>query len=530
MKLRHPIWAIILLFAGCNINDLEFDNVKLQDLTPSVAVPLGFATYTVEELFYDVIEDTTVFESDDGSQIITLIYSDTSHYEADEDLVNIEDINSSGGLNPMLNVTAGSLPVVIPLEKEFTFEYPANNEEQIDSVFYESGKLSYRIISNFQGEVDINILIHNTVNTLNDEAVAFDVVIPAKGVHEGSTNLVNHKTFLSQGNLQNTFKASISGDLTIFPGDGISEFDSLIFELTYEDQEFEQIFGYFGIDTINVSTESINFDFLSKATGEGLYLNAPEISLSFNNSFGIPFGLSLDNIYGKNSSRSDSTFLTGQITSDIQLVDYNKENIFEPVETEIEINKDNSSIQDLIAFGPDDFYFPITGYTNPENENQSNYLTNQSSMETVVTIFMPLEVRLENFQQTLDFKINGVFDQEEIDSVALIVTTVNELPFDGRIKLFFDDSLAQVLYESLTIVVFDSPEFNIEGDLIGPVESTSSINLDREALIALRETYTIRAVFEMSSPRNTRREYFSLYNSQALRINLSLAGSTNLKF
>ena len=96
--------------------------------------------------------------------------------------------------------------------------------------------------------------------------------------------------------------------------------------------------------------------------------------------------------------------------------------------------------------------------------------------------------------------------------------------------MFFEDSLAQVLYESPTIVVFDSPEFSIEGDLIGPGESISSINLDREALSALRETYTIRAVFEMSSPRNTRREYFSLFNSQALRINLSLAGSTNLKF
>lgn len=530
MKLTHLSAAILLILASCNIGDLEFNDLQLQDLNPGIAVPLGSATYSIEELFQDIIEDTAIFNNDD-SQLIVFTYYDTSVFEIGNDIVTIDDISSTGGLNPNLNVTAGVSTLTFPISKEFVFEYPASNEERLDSVFYSMGTLSYEVTSGFECDLDFTFVLENTINTVTNEPVSFDESF----VYSGSSpitstqtiSLPEHKTVLTQQNGVNVFIANIEGTLTVNTGQGITLNDSLSFELTYSNQDFESIFGYFGQDTVSVASSTIPIDYLENATSAGIFFKAPEMNFTFNNSFGLPIGLQLEDVYAKNSS-GDSIFLTGSGVDSPFIINYNENDITVPEQSEYTINIDNSNLQDLLEIGPNSFTFPITGFSNYQTPDGFNYVTDESSLETILEFNMPMEIRLEDFEQSISFDVEGSYNENEPDSVVLIINTINDLPIVGTMELQIVDADSMVSYTAASGIILEAPRYNVVGEIISPGETTANVILTNEGLEALKEASELRAVFTLNTPSSSVNDYFEVYADDQLTVNLSVAGTATI--
>jgi hypothetical protein len=80
MRLIGFVCAFALLFgSGCNVNDLDFDNLVVPHIRSILALPLGEMTYTMPELLAEITTDETATSVDEFG-LISLHYGDTASF------------------------------------------------------------------------------------------------------------------------------------------------------------------------------------------------------------------------------------------------------------------------------------------------------------------------------------------------------------------------------------------------------------------------------------------------------------------
>ncbi|MEL7145726.1 MAG: hypothetical protein AAFO69_05125, partial [Bacteroidota bacterium] len=161
---KLSIIIVFLVFTiACNINELDFDNVELQDISPTVAVPLGTFQYTMEELLEE-LDDENISIGTDDDQVIQLTFRDSASFVVADEFVDIDDVDGSGTVSPGVAAVAGTETIRIPFEQQFVYEYESSTEERLDSVFYESGQVEFRVISSCECDYVYEFQILNTTN------------------------------------------------------------------------------------------------------------------------------------------------------------------------------------------------------------------------------------------------------------------------------------------------------------------------------------------------------------------------------
>ena len=229
----------------------------------------------------------------------------------------------------------------------------------------------------------------------------------------------------------------------------------------------------------------------------------------------------------KNSS-GDSIFLTGSGVDSPFIINYNENDITVPEQSEYTINIDNSNLQDLLEIGPNSFTFPITGFSNYQTPDGFNYVTDESSLETILEFNMPMEIRLEDFEQSISFDVEGSYNENEPDSVVLIINTINDLPIVGTMELQIVDADSMVSYTAASGIILEAPRYNVVGEIISPGETTANVILTSEGLEALKEASELRAVFTLNTPSSSVNDYFEVYADDQLTVNLSVAGTATI--
>ena len=432
----------VILFASCNTNELDFDNVRIEPITGRYSFPLGEVRYVMRELIEKQEDENLDLQEDSTTSLLFLLYQESFDYQVQDDFISIGDVMHPDTVD--LTATGAVLPVngpaTVPISQTFSFPYEPKGDEIIDSVFHTIGDVMIDVTTNLDGILDYTFTANNTVTVVNESPLQ----ITSAG--SNSKSLLNHKTLLNEATA-NTLTLDFDAILTLGAGQSFVGTESLTFEITYFDQSFSFIYGKFGQDTVQIGRETLDIDFFENSSGEGIFFGNPRMTFDFHNSFGIPFGLDFSTIFGDNGAGTTQTFLSGDIIEKIPVVnsgDFNNPGGL--VQTILEANSGNSTLVDVLATSPSRLGFDVTAISNPYDANASNFLVPESKVSAAIDVEIPMEIRLENFEQSGTLSLGDGLDIRNVDSVFMRVATFNELPFTGLLALEIQDVDSNALY------------------------------------------------------------------------------------
>ncbi|MEQ9466744.1 MAG: hypothetical protein RLN88_04990 [Ekhidna sp.] len=528
------------LLVSCNIDELEFDNVEVQPINGVFSFPLGQSTYVLRDLILKQTGDSISFQ-EDSTSLLTLLYYDTITYAAQDDFVQIDDIVESNTVTvipPFVGPTPPGNPVMF--SESFSAPYDPVDGEQLDSIFYENGDLTIVTTSGLAAGIvmDYTFTIANTINIGTGNPVSLSGSITGSNNETLSQSLVNHKTLLTDASGDNRFDILLSMEVTLDPGENLTGAESISFELTYGNQTFNLIYGKFGRDTVQVGDQSIELDFFSQAAREGITFGNPSLTFDFRNSFGIPVAVDFSGLNGDDGNGGNQIFLTGQVVNSPPIVAGSGINTPAPgtpgetVQTIVEIDRSNSNLGNILASAPDRLVFNVAGISNPNDLTAENYVQPTSQITAYVAMEVPMEIQLENYQESGRFSLGDGIDLDNVDSAFVRVVTLNELPFSGIATLDIQAADSSSLYLITDNLVINAPFININGEVTDPNGATVDIPLPPEAVEALANASHIAITLTLNTPasQTSREIYVKVLADYELLLKVGIGGKFNLEW
>ena len=518
---------------ACNTGDLEFDNIEVQPITGTFAVPLGDIEYSIRDLIEEQ-SDTVDGLVEDSTSFLSLYYTDSITYNAENDFVEINDIEGGDTLD-ITRVNAGNpvpgpATLIIPTE-DFSIAYENEEiEEELDSVYYSGGELALTVSSNAEATLNYEITFQNTLNQTTREPVVFNGTVNGEGSNMQTQNLNGFYTRLLGDD--NIFTLTFDGELDIQEGQSFTGDEIISFEFVYQNQTFELIYGKLGQDSVSVGNEAIDIDFFEDSGDDGFFFGAPVFRFTFDNSFGVPVATDFSGIVSEDENGTQLS-LEGNITRPDQLPEVLASDEPGTVKnTVIEINRSNSTIATLLSNSPSRLVFNVEAISNYYDQNQSNFVRPGDEISALIEVDIPLEIRLENYQQSFGFNLRGGLETEDVDSAALRIVTINELPFSGSVGMEIQDSTETAIYTVPDVLVFTAPFIDVNGFVTDPSGASADIPLPREAIDALNEGARIEMTATLNTPvsQTSRDILVKILADYRLTIKVGVAGTVNIDF
>ena len=523
---RYAALGMFLLLIGCNIQDIDLDNIKIEKLQSEFAVPFGTASYTMGEIINDASDED--YDSTETGEIIFLFY-DTASYTFSPDIFDVPNVSNASNINlpdTPDNGAIRTLNVTLP----FFQTYESADGEIIDSVFHATtSSLTVDLVSTSTLDIAYDLELENTTNVTSGATVLFSGTLSGGAAMNHSQSLANHKTAFTEVAGENNFNVNLTIDITLNPGQSLSG-DQISVTINFLDQDFIIVFGKLGQDTVDIAGESIDIAFFDDLAIEGLEFDGPEITFDFRSSFGIPIGVGFGGIHGV-ADDGTQTFLTGAVVSTPPVIESSSTE--PPVtgdiqQTTITINSSNSSIRDLLATSPTQLAFDVQGFTNPYDNSILNFVTDTSSITSFITMEMPLAIRMTDVQHTLDFDVGGSVDLKNVDSLTLRMITVNELPFAADLDMYILDAAEDTLYTVLNKRALDIPFLNFDRTVREPKTSIDDIPFSPEGIEALNAGETIRIVLTMNTSTSQTSEDIFVKLLTTAKLDITLAARVKI--
>ena len=537
------------LFASCNVGELEFDNLEVSPIQGVFSFPLGEANYVMRDLLGNQTGDSLNFQ-EDSTSLYTLLYYDTITYSTPDDLVQIDDINYSGGIS---NMPMASGPVDVNLIETFQTDYNPQENEELDSIFYESGDLTITTTSTIPADVAYTFTITNTTNINTGVPISVSGNIPNGGGPDMQTrSLIGHKTVLTDPSGSNAINIDLNAVVSLNAMQSLAGTETLTFDLTYGNQTFSLIYGKFGRDTIQVGNQSIEIDFFTQTDRAGITFGNPSISFDFRNTFGVPIGVDFSGLYGDDGAGGNQVFLTGSVVTNDPVIagsDLDSPTPTTPgdvAQTIVEINRGNSNLVNLLSQSPERLVFDVAGISNPESTTEANYLQPTSSISAYVALEIPMEIQLENFEESGSFNLGDGLDLSNVDSAFIRLVTNNELPFNGTVNLEVQDADSVTLFpisdtndpqfsqEQLdrftNIPVIKAPLININGEVTDPSGATEDIALTQQEVQLLEGASHVIITMVLNTPvsQTSRDIYVKVLADYTLSLKVGIGGKFNI--
>jgi hypothetical protein len=524
---------VIFLVAGCDFNQINFKDVEDVRLQSLVAFPIGETTYRLDELLEEVnTEGADLYADSTNDNVITLLFRDTVNFVTQDDFVQVDDILNTDTLG-LPAVPASGTPITIPIpEREFTFVYPATNEEILDSVIYSAGQLRLDVTSNLPFEINYTFTVVNTRDADGNSIVFNGQLNNGQQLAAPTQDLAGYSTSFTQVNGQNQFTVRISGDIVAPTNPGLPA-SELYFTLGYRNQDFEILFGNFGRDTVNVGQVATDVSFFQELGDGGLTFESPRITMSFINEIGVPAALDLGTIYGsktdQGTGQTETVFLEGPITRVPQPISAPTVP-GERAESDIVITGRNSRLNDIIGISPDQLVFDLTAITNTGSDPQQNFYQDGLELNTAIEILLPFAIQMRELRRDVTFGLPDGFEFDEGDSLAIRIATRNQFPFFAEADLQFLDENDTVVYETTDRLVLATPFLNAQYRAQEPEENRADFPISAEGIEALNTNVErVRLVIYLSTPQtlNSRQIYVELLADYTLQIKASIVAKLN---
>ena len=531
---RVFIWGILLITGSCNIDGIpDLDSTYLPDYNGNLALALVKDTLVVADFLTEVITDSSSI-SEGSNMEVAFRYITNSEFTLSDDFVDIESFNNAVFIaSPIDFFFVTPADTTFTINRSVNFDFPTVGGDVLDSLYYNGGSFRVDLNSGFPNTtVDYSFSTNSFENRTTSVPISVsNSLVGGSAPPSFQTDSVDLNGYLTRLNAtadSNIFVVDIAATITIPAGTTLTGSEYINFTLGINNPTFEGVFGFFEQDTFNIQGKRVSLGIFTDFEGTGLDFQSPVITFTVNNSFGIPAGIDFSQSYAEYLDQPNVPF-TGDFASSPQVIGApNVMNFGDSVESTLVVDSNNSNLRDLLASSPNRLVLNLTGYSNIGNTDP-NFVALGSKISVEADIFLPLSVKLDGFAYETFVELGDIPNLEGTEEITLLFNTINELPFDGTIDLYFVDE-NDVRFDSLTNnVLFQAPTvYDADGKATQPAENSTEITLDEDLINSLEAATSLTLITRLNSFGYENDEFVQVFSDYKLITTLSLRGQLNV--
>ena len=272
------------------------------------------------------------------------------------------------------------------------------------------------------------------------------------------------------------------------------------------DQGFDNAKGYLYQVVASLPPDTLDLgieDFLSHLTGTVL-ISDPSIRLIYSNSFVDTIIFTL-HATGKKQSNT--------IDLDVSpfILDHPLDTLSAPVSSSFVVDKNNSSLPELISMPPEMIFFSGTALMNISAKNAGKSSSVHSRFIGSLEVEIPMELRMNNLQfaDTIDNFLADVFDPgsdltwKDFEFFRIDVDVNNGFPLGASLEISLLDSIShQVLSTLQANNLLDPAPVDNNGKVTSFATSSASIPFTHEFFSSIDRSDKILFMFTMNTTEN----------------------------
>ncbi len=464
MKSLFHALGIITLLTALSCKKLEFDKIASTAWNPNLAVPLGYGTFDIYDIFeYHDTSELVVIDPNSG--LIALLYKSDLVVATAEDFVALNQFNqtlsfSGSALNlPSVGTFSGTYN--FQNQQNLTVDVPMGVE--IHNFHLKSGIMTVTVSTNLAHSLTTQItlpgLTQNGVPMQQTVQLNYTGTVPHSATaifNIGGASMDCTVNGTTVNTLQVNFNNTITGS-----GAAINGTEFIEANFSSNNMAFDLVQGYFGQQSVLNLEDSVLIKLFENGDGQGYFeLTNPRLKLYVENSIGVPVRLNLSNLRTINVYNNQEFVMANYPA----VHDINFPTVVGGVaNTLIEFNKDNTpNLVNVISPVPQHLVFAISALTNPTGPGPAlNFLRDTSKVKVRSELELPLEGFAHGFGVKDTFNFNLGVPVEEIEYVMFRLIVDNGFPVKISAQLRFLDENYQPLFEA-----WDAPVLAVDAGLV----------------------------------------------------------------
>jgi hypothetical protein len=444
--------TVLLPLSSCIKEEFNSDqlNSRIQ-ISPSIATPIGWARYQLDEMLSDSLSENEIKSDLDG--FLYLVYpTDTFTFPAGE-IVQIGDLPATmTAINSPFGVRTNLDTLPEPFVYFDTIEIPLPisglSNAEIDSIVFRYGEIT----------------VETTAPSYPDLFYQVKVFIEGLGVQATSDEAGNPDPLIFQNKtlvIDNTgpVKNAIKIILTITLQDTVATIDPgpiINMNFSMANVDFSTIYGYLGNFEVNIGPQTLELNFFDQLSGGKFHFEDPQLAIHTANSFGLPVGLDLSGFSATGGGQTEFLTVTDiSVTDNFYTLPYPgfDEKGLTVIDSMI-IGAENSNLDSLLELPPSSFTVETTGTANPDTTHleglpRDQFILDNSSLSIWAEMTLPLYGTTDTLSMadTLRFVFTEFFDTppEEIKQLIFRVSYITQFPVEVISQVYFCDENYQIL-------------------------------------------------------------------------------------
>jgi hypothetical protein len=427
--------CVALLLISCLEELDKTDKIEKITLTPAIAFPLISSNFTFDEF---LTKGKTKGYVTDRNGLIVLTYKDTLFSQGADALFNVPDQQS-----PAVSIASGAVVFPAPggtatVNRSASLSITPDQTEQLDSIWLKTGTLITNIRSTFPYNIDLTL----SIPALKKQGQAFQQTYTLQGntTLNPAVDLTGfHIDLTENGTTVNTLGFSVKAVFTD-NGSPLAGTENLQVDFALTQLQFRALFGKLGTRPFQIPQQVTDIDIFNRVTDGTFTLQDPSITLRVANSFGFAAAMDISQIeVGK--VNGTSLVISGPAVvppANPHLIGYpSLAEIGKTITTDVALNATNSNIAALVSALPTKLRCEFTGSLNPGNTT-NNFVLDTSKVEVGVNFELPLYGQVKGLALDKSFDFSGI-GIDDLDEATLVVKTVNKLPLDVYLQVYFVD-------------------------------------------------------------------------------------------
>ena len=476
---RFTLLLFLVVISIYSCKKYEVDEVAIGEFDAEYAIPLINTSATLQDVLEEF--DSTTFINFDPDGLIVLNYKGDLTARTSDDIFNI----------------LGDYDLVpIPLEDTAYFvPYEPVNGVDLDFAILKSGNLKW----GFQSEHDEPITVTLTLPGMTKDGIPFSTTVNA-GPNGFFLDQVGHD--LTGYRLQ-AINDTVYINYYAYRQDSGFNDTLAACGITLENLVASYVEGYLGGEPIDLDRDTIEIDFFENWTRGDVYFEDPKLTLTAENSFGLPVRSRAD-LVNIHTADGDVLPLESIYLDSIDIAYPSLSEVGEVKYTKFDFNKDNSNIDELLGSNPVAVDYEMDAIPNPDSITSiRGFMTDSSYMKLQVEVELPIWGQASGFEARDTFSIN-LDDMQDATHAEFKIITENEIPLDVGVQIYFADDnnvILDSLLASTEILMEAAPIDNI-GKSTGATQKITISGYDDDRFDGIRSASKLFLAARFSTINN----------------------------
>ena len=397
---------------------------------------------------------------------------------------------------------------------ETMIDLDLENGEQIHNLELKTGKILYDISSSLNSNITFNLSLPSASlgeDSFQSQQTIFAGSEPSSGEIDISGLVIDLTTDFNQpyNKIPLIFSVFLNSgsDLITLTNEDFADINFSFSDLTIEFAD-----GNFGDYEIDLGGDIVDIDLqIFDDFDSGLILDDPQFIIRVFNSVGV--GASIN--AGLNAF---SPNLENAIFNFNEVID-SPNSFGDTIEQIWNYNKNNSSIDEIIALPPQQIEYFGSANLNGNNSQSVNFIGSDSKMTLGVEVDFPMSLNIANISLKDTIVIDELENVEKIESLSLIMNIDNGFPLDTKLDLFLRDSISNLNLDTLEIANFSSGIIDQDGYLIDSFFSENQLDLNQEEIINFAKSNELVLDVTLNTDEN---QSIRLYSDYEFLVNIGM--------